>query len=85
MLAPQWNKQGEELTTSSHEKAERIGLGWHLTGEGALRSAYHIGGGAGYRGEVRIYPALSYGIAVMGNETTYSTGTITRLLVSASA
>jgi CubicO group peptidase (beta-lactamase class C family) len=83
MLTPQRNHHGEELSASSHEKSERIGLGWHLAGEGEMRSCYHLGGGAGYRSELRIYPALGYGIGVLGNETSYDTGAITRMLVSA--
>jgi CubicO group peptidase (beta-lactamase class C family) len=85
MLTPQRNQRGEEFSTSGHERSERIGLGWHLAGEGEMRSCYHIGGGAGYRSELRIYPALGYGIGVMGNETSYDTGAITRMLVSAPA
>jgi CubicO group peptidase (beta-lactamase class C family) len=85
MLTPQRNHHGEEFSTSGHERSERIGLGWHLAGYGEMRSCYHIGGGAGYRSELRIYPALGYGIGVMGNETSYDTGAITRMLVSAPA
>jgi CubicO group peptidase (beta-lactamase class C family) len=85
MLTPQRNHHGEEFSTSSHEKSGRIGLGWHLAGEGAMRSCYHIGGGAGYRSELRIYPSLGYGIGVMGNETSYDTGVITSMIVSAPA
>jgi CubicO group peptidase (beta-lactamase class C family) len=83
MLTPQRNHHGEEFSTSRHDRSARIGLGWHLTGEAEMRSCYHIGGGAGYRSELRIYPALGYGIGVMGNETSYDTGAITRMLVSA--
>ncbi len=85
MLAPQRNQHGEEFSTSSHERSERIGLGWHLAGEGEMRSCYHIGGGAGYRCELRIYPSLGYGIGVMGNETSYDTGAITSMIVSTPA
>ncbi len=85
MLTPQRNQHGVEFSTSSHEKSERIGLGWHLAGEGEMRSCYHIGGGAGYRSELRIYPALGYGIGVMGNETSYDTGAITSMIVSTPA
>jgi hypothetical protein len=63
--------------------SQRIGLGWHLAGSDEMRSCYHLGGGAGYRGELRIYPSLGYGIGVMGNETSYETGAITRMVVSA--
>jgi hypothetical protein len=60
----------------------RIGLGWHLDGNEEMRSCYHIGGGAGYRSELRIYPHLGYGMCVMGNETSYDTGAINRMIVS---
>jgi CubicO group peptidase (beta-lactamase class C family) len=82
MLTPQRNHHGEEFSTSGHEMPSRVGLGWHLAGSGEMRSCYHLGGGAGYRSELRIYPSLGYGIAVMGNETSYETGAITRLIVS---
>jgi len=82
MLTPQRNLHGEEFSTSGHEMPSRVGLGWHLAGSGEMRSCYHLGGGAGYRSELRLYPSLGYGIAVMGNETSYETGAITRLIVS---
>jgi CubicO group peptidase (beta-lactamase class C family) len=82
MLTPQRNHHGEEFSTSGHEMPQRVGLGWHLAGDGEMRSCYHLGGGAGYRSELRIYPSLGYGIAVMGNETSYQTGAITRLIIS---
>jgi CubicO group peptidase (beta-lactamase class C family) len=83
MLIPQRNNRGEEFSTSGHEMPQRVGLGWHLAGGAEMSSCYHIGGGAGYRSELRIYPSLGYGIAVMGNETNYDTGAITRMIVSA--
>ena len=83
MLTPQRNNRGEELSTSGHEMSGRIGLGWHLDGNEERRSCYHLGGGGGYRSELRIYPHLGYGICVMGNETSYDTGAITRMIVSA--
>jgi CubicO group peptidase (beta-lactamase class C family) len=85
MLTPQCDLHGEEFSTSGHEMPSRVGLGWHLAGDGEMRSCYHIGGGAGYRSELRIYPSLGYGIAVMGNETSYETGAITRMIISAHA
>jgi CubicO group peptidase (beta-lactamase class C family) len=83
MLIPQRNHRGEELSTSGREMSGRIGLGWHLDGNEERRFCYHLGGGAGYRSELRIYPHLGYGICVMGNETSYETGAITRMIVSA--
>jgi CubicO group peptidase (beta-lactamase class C family) len=83
MLTPQRDLRGEALRTSRRTRDASIGLGWHLAGDGETRSGYHIGGGAGFRSELRIYPALGYGIAVMGNETAYDTGAITRVIVAA--
>jgi hypothetical protein len=85
MLTPQRNNRGEEFSTSGREMSHRMGLGWHLAGSDEMRSCYHLGGGAGYRSEVRIYPHLGYGICVMENETSSDTGAVTRLLVSAPA
>ena len=85
MLTPQRNQHGEEFSTSGHEMPERVGLGWHLAGDGEMHSCYHIGGGGGYRSELRIYPSLGYGTAVMGNETSYDTGAMTSMIVSGRA
>jgi hypothetical protein len=35
-----------------------------------------------FRSELRIYPALGYGVGVMGNETAYDTGNSTSMMVS---
>jgi len=82
MLTPQCNNRGEELSTTGHAVSQRMGLGWHLAGSDEMRSCYHLGGGAGYRSELRIYPHFGYGICVMGNETNYDTAAITRMIVS---
>ena len=58
-----------------------FGLGWclgHVDGESF---AYHLGGGAGYRAELRVYPKLGYAVAVLANETSFPTGDPTRLIV----
>ena len=85
MLTPQQDHRGAQLLTGEHGTPQRIGLGWHLDGSDETRSCYHLGGGAGYRNELRIYPHPGYGICVMGNETSYDTGAITRMFVSAPA
>jgi len=85
MLTPQRNHHGAELLTEGHKTPQRMRLGWHLDGSDEMRSCYHLGGGAGYRSEVRIYPPLGYAIGVLGNETSYDTGAVTRMLVSAPA
>jgi CubicO group peptidase (beta-lactamase class C family) len=83
MLTPQIELRGNLLSTSRRTRDAYMGLGWHLAGDGETRSGYHLGGGAGFRSELRIYPELGYGMAVMGNETDYDTGAITREIVAA--
>jgi CubicO group peptidase (beta-lactamase class C family) len=58
-----------------------LGLGWHLGQEGGEPFAYHLGGGGGFRSELRIYPGLGYAVAVLANETSFPTGQLTRLVV----
>jgi len=82
MLTPQRDQHGQEFSTRGHEMPSRVGLGWHLAGEGETRFCYHLGGGGGYRSELRLYPSLGYGIGVMGNETNYDTAAITSMLVA---
>jgi CubicO group peptidase (beta-lactamase class C family) len=82
MLTPQRDLQGEVLRTSRRNRSAYMGLGWHLIGDGATRSCYHLGGGAGFRSELRIYPDLGYGIAVIGNTTVFDTGAITDMIVA---
>lgn len=58
-----------------------IGLGWHLGDADGEPFAYHIGGGGGYRSELRVYPRLGYAVAVLANETSFPTGDLARLVV----
>ena len=62
-------------------EATSIGLGWHLGEVGGERYVYHLGGGGGYRSELRVYPRLGYAVAVVGNETSFPTDDFTRLVV----
>jgi CubicO group peptidase (beta-lactamase class C family) len=51
-----------------------VGLGWFRRhSEGAENSSYleHLGGGAGFFNDMRIYPEQSLGVVVMGNSTKY--------------
>lgn len=73
MLRPAKSTAGRDLP---------IGLGWHLGGEGDRAFAYHLGGGGGYRSELRIYPALGHAAAVLGTETSFPTQAFTRLVVN---
>ncbi len=58
-----------------------MGLGWHLGTVDGERYAAHIGGGGGFRSEIRLYPALGYAVAVAGNETSFDTDAPVRLVV----
>ncbi|HUL58072.1 MAG TPA: serine hydrolase [Anaeromyxobacteraceae bacterium] len=62
-------------------RALPVGLGWHLGALDGEPFAYHLGGGAGFRSELRIYPRLDCGAAVVANETSFDTGQVTRLVV----
>jgi D-alanyl-D-alanine carboxypeptidase len=58
-----------------------IGLGWHLGKIGEEQMAFHLGGGGGFRSELRIYPRLNYAIAIIANETSFDTAAFARLIV----
>ena len=58
-----------------------IGLGWHLEVIGNEPMAFHLGGGGGFRSELRIYPRLNYAIAVVSNETGFNTAAFANLVV----
>lgn len=72
MLAPAHTAGGEALP---------MGLGWHLGEVEGEPCAWHVGGGGGFKAELRIYPRLGYAIAVAGSETSFDTGALTRLVV----
>jgi hypothetical protein len=54
-------------------RAGVFGLAWRLGTIDGEPFASHDGGG-GYRSELRVYPRLGYVVAVLGNETDFSTG-----------
>jgi hypothetical protein len=58
-----------------------MGLGWHLGEVEGEPCAWHLGGGGGFKSELRIYPRLGYAIAVIGSETSFDTGELSRLVV----
>jgi CubicO group peptidase (beta-lactamase class C family) len=71
MLSPSRSDDGHEL---------HFGLGWQLGCVGDEPHAFHVGGG-GFRAELRIYPRLGYGVAVLANETSFPTDDLLRLVV----
>jgi len=82
MWAPQRDNQGKEFVIK-RPMPRNVGLGWHMDGTGETRHYYHLGNAGGFLNEVRLYPELDYGIAVLGNETSYDTGMVTNMIVLA--
>ena len=72
MLSPASDSKGRALG---------VGLGWHIGREDGHDFAYHLGGGGGYRSEIRVYPDLGYAVAVLANETSFPTESLARLVV----
>ncbi len=83
MWTPQSNNQGKEFVIE-RPMPRTVGLGWHMDGSGRTRHCYHLGNAGGFLNEVRLYPELNYGIAVLGNETSYDTGVVTNTIVTQS-
>jgi hypothetical protein len=81
MWTPQRDNQGKEFIIAQ-PMPRRVGLGWHLDGSGETRHCYHLGNAGGFLNEVRLYPKLDYGIAVLGNATSYDTGMVTNRIVT---
>jgi hypothetical protein len=59
-----------------------IGLGWKLGEVDGEPYAHHLGGGGGFKAELRVYPRLGYAIAVLANETGFDTDGLARLVVA---
>lgn len=66
----QLNSQGECLR----------GLGWRIADAGNRTWVEHRGGGPGFKSEVRIYPDLGLGMAVLGNRTFDSREIVNKLI-----
>ena len=75
------DNQGKEFVIE-RPMPRNVGLGWHLDGSEETRHCYHLGNAGGFLNEVRLYPKLNYGIAALGNETSYDTGVATNLIVT---
>jgi CubicO group peptidase (beta-lactamase class C family) len=58
-----------------------VGLGWHLGREDGQAFAYHVGGGGGFRSEIRVYPDLGYAAVALASETSFPTERLTRLVI----
>lgn len=81
VLSPESVRLATNTFVDAEGQATKMGLGWHLGKNGDEPYAYHIGGGGGFRVELRIYPRLGYAVAVMANETSFPTGDLSRLVI----
>jgi CubicO group peptidase (beta-lactamase class C family) len=72
MRTPQRDLRGEPLP---------VGLGWRLGEIDGEPFAHHLGGGAGFKSEVRLYPRLGQAIVVAANETSFDTEQISRMVL----
>jgi len=79
ILRPETVQMALTTTTSADGSPLPIGLGWHLGNGGDEPYAFHLGGGGGFRSELRIYPRRKFAVAVIGNETSFDTAPIARL------
>ena len=73
MLEPSRTRDGRSLG---------IGLGWHLGRIDGQPVAMHVGGGGGFKAELRLYPERGYAVAVLANETSFDTDPLSRLLIT---
>jgi CubicO group peptidase (beta-lactamase class C family) len=72
MMAPGIDNSGRSMP---------IGLGWHLGTIDGQKCAGHLGGGGGFRSEVRLYPDLHRAAIVVANETNFDTSQVCRLVL----
>src|SRR5690606_23481971 len=71
VLTPESVRAMIRPTRIAKDRITNIGLGWHIGETGGEAYAHHLGGGGGYRSELRIYPRLGYAVAVVANETSF--------------
>jgi CubicO group peptidase (beta-lactamase class C family) len=89
-LAAGQGRDNPLLTPSSATQMQRLaqrgqgrdfGLGWfrpHAGAPGAPPFVEHLGGGAGFWTDMRLFPTLGLGLVVMGNATSYDHAAIAR-------
>lgn len=81
LLSPQSVQAMLTPTRTSDGQPAPFGLAWRFGSVDGEPFATHDGGGGGYRAELRIYPRLGYAVAVMANETGFSTVELARTIV----
>jgi CubicO group peptidase (beta-lactamase class C family) len=86
LISPDWAIAMRQITARG--KRYNLGLGWfaptsHRAGDAQF--VEHLGGGAGFYNVMRLYPAHSVGVVVMGNATKYDVDAIANLAVALNA
>lgn len=75
-------RQMREIRTAG--RRYDLGLGWFRPRRGrGAEPAYveHLGGGAGFWNDMRVYPGLSLGVVMMGNSTRYDHEGVNRAIL----
>jgi CubicO group peptidase (beta-lactamase class C family) len=85
VLAPESARAMLKPTLLRAGKSSGFGLAWRLGTIDGEPYADHDGGGGGYRAELRLYPRRGYAVAVVANETSFSTDGLARIVVRAEA
>jgi len=67
ILSPESVASMQQMQLAANGDGLGFGLGWNMGGDSERRYLYHMGGGAAFFTEMRIYPGESLGIVIMGN------------------
>jgi len=81
VLSPASVRMMLQATPTRDGQPTSVGLAWHLGSIDGEPCFMHDGGGGGYRAELRIYPNRGCAVAVLANETSFSTRELARVVV----
>jgi CubicO group peptidase (beta-lactamase class C family) len=81
VLAPESVRTMLKPTATRDGRPTAVGLAWHVGKIDGEPFANHTGGGGGYVAELRIYPRRGYAVAVLANESSFSTDELARVVV----
>jgi len=72
LLRPATKAMLETRQTDSAGRPIPMTLGWHAASVGGTQYWFKEGGGAGFHGEMRLYPGKAIGSVVMANDTQFA-------------
>jgi CubicO group peptidase (beta-lactamase class C family) len=81
VLAPESVRAMLKPTATRDGRPTSVGLAWHVGKIDGESFVNHTGGGGGYVAELRIYPHRGYAVAVLANESSFSTDGLARVVV----